>query len=162
MENKNRMSVMKYFIASLSFVLITFMPNASLGNSISKEIGNRHIGEQCSTDNNCHSLCCSSGICKVHIITEIDIVLCAKKTGESCISDEFCNPTCRTKYKLFKFSDKTCSYMPVIESVFSICEKNICSRPEESEVRPRDPSMASDECITAPSISIYDPGNCNY
>lgn len=54
--------------------------------------GNFPVGESCSSDYQCSSLCCqaTTGRCGVHDTTLNPAVLCQKAAGESCVAKEWC------------------------------------------------------------------------
>lgn len=54
--------------------------------------GNFPVGETCTSDYQCSSLCCqaTTGRCGVHDSTLNPAVLCQKSAGESCVAKEWC------------------------------------------------------------------------
>jgi len=54
--------------------------------------GNRQVGENCTSDYECASLCCNKGTttCAVHTNLGSDPVLCGKTPGEQCVAKEWC------------------------------------------------------------------------
>ncbi|MBC7714099.1 MAG: hypothetical protein H7177_12220 [Rhizobacter sp.] len=68
--------------------------------------GNRPVGEVCSSDYECSSLCCntSTGSCQPHNPNGTVPVLCNKTAGQRCVSQEFCKPEFVATCKLTKLS----------------------------------------------------------
>jgi hypothetical protein len=54
--------------------------------------GNYPVGENCSSDYQCSSLCCNASIgrCAVHDLSQNLPVYCAKSPGETCVAKEWC------------------------------------------------------------------------
>lgn len=54
-------------------------------------VGNAGVGEVCSSDYECSSLCCgTTSTCQPHVNTSQEQVLCSKSAGQSCVAKEWC------------------------------------------------------------------------
>jgi len=53
-------------------------------------VGNKNVGETCSTDLDCSSLCCNQGKCAPHNTNLNPPVSCSKPAGNQCITGDWC------------------------------------------------------------------------
>lgn len=67
-------------------------------------IGNQPVGDNCSSDYECSSLCCnlSTGSCAPHNPNGASPILCNKTAGQRCVAREFCKPEYVETCKLVK------------------------------------------------------------
>lgn len=67
-------------------------------------VGHLGIGEACSSDFECSSLCCNSSIgsCQVHINTSEEQKLCSKSPGQKCVTKEYCRKENVTQWFIVK------------------------------------------------------------
>ena len=112
--------------------------------------GNRSVGESCSSDLECSSLCCnsSSGTCGVHTNQGGEDIFCSKWSGETCVAQDWC----RREYLSQCFVVKTgldsrgkqlCALRCYNVPTSSDCRNGICHPP------------------TPPTMPFFDPDNPN-
>ncbi len=123
--------------------------------------GNRIVGDTCSTDYQCTSLCCNktSGTCAPHNTLLTTPVLCNKQTGDACIAKEFCVQTPITKCLIIKTGTTpagktTCTQYCYAEKKYGDCKNGVCVPPEQPTIPVFDPIAANacDNAVTAPSF----------
>lgn len=123
-------------------------------------IGNRGIGQACSTDYDCTSICCnaSTGTCAVHDNKQTPPVLCSKSPGQFCIAKEYCrkeniNQCFIVKTGIDPQGKKTCALRCYNVPTFGDCKDGVCSPPVVPEIPSFDPSSdtACDEAIDPPT-----------
>ncbi len=122
-------------------------------------VGNRGVGETCSSDFECSSFCCnqSTGVCAVHSNTESDPVLCNKSPGQQCVAKEYCRKenisTCFVvKTGVSAQGAVTCALRCYNVPTFGSCSNGICIPPNTPDVPSFDPSNPDcSEAIDPPS-----------
>ncbi len=115
--------------------------------------GHKNVGESCTTDFQCTSLCCNrtSGLCAPHNTSLTTPVLCSKPTGEFCIAKEWCQKSPVSKPIIVKtgtdpVGNVTCNQIVVTTQEYGDCQAGVCIPPEQ------------------PAIPVFDPnavGACN-
>lgn len=112
-------------------------------------VGNQPIGDNCSSDYECSTLCCnqSTGTCAPHNPNGIQPVACSKTAGQQCISKEFCKPefvaTCKVVRGPIVDGKLTCTLRcPAVET-YGNCRNGICTPP------------------ATPPVPAFDPNNCS-
>ncbi len=127
---------MRKIFYALCFLMLSF-------NSFSQDDGSR-----CSTDLECDSLCCnnSTATCSAH--NPAGNLFCAKESGETCITNEFCRSYAVTECKLVKSgynSDGSPACTLRCPSVMKqgSCIENICQAPMNPPVPNYDPKDCS-------------------
>lgn len=118
----------------------------------SPNVGQGAVGEVCSTDLDCSSLCCNSttGKCAVHQTIGTDPVLCGKSSGQSCLTREFCKieniPTCYiVKTGIGPTGQQECAKRCYNTPTFGTCRGGICippSLPSDPAFDPTSPNCA--------------------
>lgn len=123
--------------------------------------GNRNIGEACTTDLQCSSLCCNSstGQCSPHNTANGSSVLCSKPVGQSCIAKEWCAKSTVTKCLVIKTGtdasgNVTCRQQCYQVQEYGDCTNGICTPPVQESIPSFDPSApgACNNAVTAPSF----------
>lgn len=117
-------------------------------------IGNQPIGDNCSSDYECSSLCCnqSTGSCAPHNPNGTVPVSCSKTAGQRCVAKEFCKPeyvaTCKLVKNGLDVNGKvTCSLRcPAVET-YGECTAGYCVPPAVPAVPTFDP--ANPDCTNA-------------
>ena len=110
------------------------------------------VGERCSSDYQCSSLCCNGGgFCSAHD-PEGSGVTCSKPPGLSCVSDEFCQKENITQCFIVNIGvnsggAKTCSLRCYSLPMLGSCESFSCVPPEAPPVPDFDPS--NPDCSSA-------------
>jgi hypothetical protein len=111
-------------------------------------VGNGGIGESCSSDYQCSSLCCnqSTGLCSVHMNTDQQQVLCSKSPGQQCVAKEWCrkeniSQCFVVKTGLTNTGQTQCALRCYNVPTFGDCRDGICIPP------------------TAPAVPVFDPSN---
>jgi hypothetical protein len=109
-------------------------------------VGNQPIGDNCSSDYECSTLCCnqSTGSCAPHNPNGTQPVACSKTAGQQCISKEFCKPefvpTCKVVKGPIVDGKLTCTLRcPAVET-YGDCRNGICIPPATPPVPPFDPN----------------------
>lgn len=107
--------------------------------------GNLSIGESCSTDFQCSSLCCSStsNTCSVH--NPLNERFCSKSPGQQCVTKEFCRKeniyTCFiVKTGVSAQGAVTCTRRCYNVPTFGECTDGICVPPPSPPVPTFDPN----------------------
>ncbi len=125
-------------------------------------VGNKIIGESCTTDLECTSLCCNrtTGQCAPHDTITTPAVLCSKPIGDSCIAKEWCQKTTVIKCLVIKtgtdpLGNTTCRQHCYNEEQFGDCKNGICVPPVQPSIPPFNPSApnACDNAVPAPSFT---------
>lgn len=121
--------------------------------------GNLGIGQTCSTDFDCTSLCCSptSGRCEVHNNSLDPAVLCSKPPGQLCIAKEWCMKQTVSDCFIVKtgfdeFGSTTCEVRCYNVEKFGDCLNGVCTPPQAVDqpvFNPADPN-ACDDAIDPP------------
>ncbi len=103
--------------------------------------GNRIIGDSCTSDLECSSLCCNrtSGLCAPHNSLLSPAVLCSKPIGDFCIAQEWCQKspvvTCLVvKTGTDPLGNTTCRQQCFTSNEFGDCKNGICVPPEQSVI----------------------------
>lgn len=114
-------------------------------------IGNQPVGNNCTSDFECSSLCCnqSTGSCTPHDPNSTTApVFCSKTAGQRCVAKEFCKPEYVATCKIYKLPtpnpDGTvaCTLRcPAIET-YGECKAGICQPP------------------AIPAVPIFNPADC--
>jgi hypothetical protein len=112
-------------------------------------VGNQPIGDNCSSDYECSTLCCnqSTGTCAPHNPNGTQAVACSKTAGQQCISKEFCKPefvaTCKVVKGPIVDGRLTCTLRcPAVET-YGDCRNGVCVPP------------------ATPPVPAFDPNNCS-
>lgn len=123
--------------------------------------GNKIIGENCSTDLECSSLCCNrtSGLCAPHNTLLAPAVLCSKPIGDSCIAKEWCQKTTIVKCFVIKtgtdtLGNTTCRRQCYNVEQFGDCKGGVCVSPPQDTIIPFDPNdpNACNNAVPAPNF----------
>ncbi len=116
------------------------------------EEGNLSVGEDCSSDYQCQSLCCSksTGSCAVHN-PSLD-AQCGKSPGQECVAQEFCREemvqTCyKVKTGTNSNGEATCALRCYYVPTFGNCVEGVCVAPTTPDVPSFDP--ADPQCSDA-------------
>lgn len=118
-------------------------------------IGNQPIGDNCSSDYECSSLCCnqSTGSCAPHNPNGTVPVSCSKTAGQRCVAKEFCKPEYVATCKLVKLPNLSaegkvqCTLRcPAVET-YGECTAGYCVPPAIPAVPTFDP--ANPDCTNA-------------
>jgi hypothetical protein len=114
-------------------------------------VGNQPIGDNCSSDFECSTLCCnrSTGSCAPHNPNGTQPVACSKPAGQQCISKEFCKPefvaTCKVVRGPIVDGRLTCTLRcPAVEA-YGDCRNGICIPPPTPPV----PAFNPNDCSNA-------------
>lgn len=110
-------------------------------------IGNQPIGDNCSSDFECSSLCCnlSTGSCAPHISNGSAPILCNKTAGQRCVAREFCKPEFVATCKLVKLPNTAdgkvaCALRCPAVMTYGECTAGYCVPPVVPAVPPFDPA----------------------
>jgi hypothetical protein len=123
--------------------------------------GNKVIGESCSSDLECTSLCCNktSGQCSPHNTITSPAVLCSKPIGDYCIAKEWCQKTTVVKCYIVKTGvdtqgNTTCRQQCYNVQEFGDCKAGVCVPPVQPTIPPFDASDpdACNDAVPAPSF----------
>jgi hypothetical protein len=123
--------------------------------------GNRGIGESCTTDLECSSLCCNrtSGQCAPHNTILSPAVLCSKPIGDFCIAKEWCQKTTVVKCYVIRTGtdtqgNTTCRQQCYNVQEFGDCKNGVCVPPPQANIPTFDPSdpNACDNAVPAPNF----------
>jgi hypothetical protein len=123
--------------------------------------GNKPIGETCSTDLECSSLCCNrtSGQCAPHNTIASPAVLCSKPIGDSCIAKEWCQKTTVVKCLVIKtgtdnMGNTTCRQHCYHTEVNGDCKNGTCVPPIQESIPAFDPNApgACNDAVPAPNF----------
>lgn len=119
---------------------------------LSPVIGNQPIGDNCTSDFECSSLCCNSstGTCAPHNPNGAAPAFCAKTPGQACVAQEFCQPQYVATCKVVKLpvpnpdGSVACTLRcPAIET-YGTCTAGRCLPPVIPPVPPFDPANCTD------------------
>ena len=123
--------------------------------------GNKIIGETCTTDLECSSLCCNrtSGLCTPHNTINNPAVLCSKPIGDYCIAKEWCQKTSIVKCYTIKtgtdsVGNLTCRQQCYNVEQFGDCKNGVCVPPPQDTIPlfdPNDPNACND-AVPAPNF----------
>ncbi len=112
--------------------------------------GNRPVGDVCSSDYECSSLCCnqSTGTCQPHNPSGTSPVLCQKTAGQRCVAREFCKPENVSTCKIVKSGTNTdgtqaCTLRCTPVETYGECTAGYCVPP------------------AVPAIPAFDPKDCS-
>jgi len=104
-------------------------------------IGYNGIGEVCSSDFQCSSLCCdqSKGVCAVHVISQEETTLCAKSPGQTCVDRQFCRKENLTSCFVVKtgtdpLGKVECALRCYYTPTFGRCRNGVCVSPQQPAV----------------------------
>ncbi len=123
--------------------------------------GNRIVGDSCTTDFECTSLCCNrtTGKCAAHNTILTPAVLCSKPIGEFCIAKEWCQKSPITKCLIVKTGtdssgNTTCRQQCYTTQEFGDCKNGACTPPVQEPIVPVDTTApgACDNAVPAPSF----------
>lgn len=124
--------------------------------------GNRNVGESCTTDLECTSLCCNrtTGQCAPHNSILTPAVLCSKPIGDYCIAKEWCQKSPVTKCLVIKTGidpttgNTTCRQHCYTSQEFGDCKNGVCVPPVQETIQPFDPDApgACDNAVPAPNF----------
>lgn len=113
-------------------------------------IGNQEIGANCKSDFECSSLCCNqaTGSCSPHNNSATNPILCAKTSGQQCVSKEFCAQEAVVTCKIVKSGLKpdgtaACTLRCPAIMTFGDCKGGICVPPLQPAVPAFDPNDCS-------------------
>ncbi|WP_372654942.1 hypothetical protein [Halobacteriovorax sp.] len=123
-------------------------------------VGNKGVGESCSTDYECSSICCNqtTGSCAVHLNTDDQQVFCSKSPGQSCVAKEWCRqenvPNCFiVKTGADNTGQTTCALRCYNVPTFGDCTSGVCTPPDIPAVPSFDPSNPDcSEAIDPPTF----------
>jgi hypothetical protein len=111
--------------------------------------GNRIIGDSCSSDLECTSLCCNRtlGQCAPHNTVATPAILCSKPIGNSCIAKEWCQKTTITKCLIVKTGtdtsgNTTCRQYCYNSEENGDCKNGVCVAPVQPTIPSFDPTAA--------------------
>lgn len=129
-------------------------PNANQGSKI--------VGESCTSDLECSSLCCNrtTGQCSPHDTITTPAVLCSKPIGDSCIAKDWCQKTTIIKCLVIKTGtdpqgNTTCRQHCYNEEQFGDCKNGTCVPPVQPTIptfNPNDPA-ACEGAVPPPDFS---------
>jgi len=117
---------------------------------------NRDTGDQCSSDFQCSSLCCSSsGVCADHVNTSAQQVLCNKSPGQACVAQEWCRKENVRECDIYKTGTDaqgavTCGIRCFNNQKFGDCIDGQCRPPVIPAVPAFDP--ATFDCTQAKAL----------
>lgn len=128
--------------------------------------GNRPIGDSCSSDMECTSLCCNktTGLCAPHNTLVSPPVLCSKPIGDTCIAKDWCQKTTVVKCLVIStgtdpFGNPTCRQHCYNVEEFGECRMTgagqaRCVPPPQPPIPHFDPSNpdACAEAVPAPNF----------
>lgn len=122
----------------------------------SPTVGNREVGQTCSTDLECTSLCCnrSTGRCSPHNTSLNPAVLCSKPVGEFCIAKEWCQKYPVTKRLIVREAPDPvtgalrCSAYDYQSLEYGDCRNSVCVPPVQQPL-PNFDSTAPGACVNA-------------
>lgn len=114
-------------------------PNANQGSKI--------VGESCTSDLECSSLCCNrtTGQCSPHDTTTTPAVLCSKPIGDFCIAKDWCQKSTVIKCLVIKTGtdpqgNTTCRQHCYNEEQFGDCKNGTCVPPVQPSIPPFNPN----------------------
>jgi hypothetical protein len=123
--------------------------------------GNRNVGESCTTDLECTSLCCNrtSGLCSPHNTFLSPAVLCSKPSGDYCIAKEWCQKspvvTCLVvRTGTDPLGNTTCRQQCYTTQEFGDCKNGTCTPPVQPPIPvfdPNDPNACAN-AVPAPNF----------
>ncbi len=109
-------------------------------------VGNHAVGQVCTSDFECSSLCCgaASGTCQVHISTTQEQVLCSKSPGQQCVAKEWCRKENVSKCYVVKtglspVGKQECALRCYNVPTNGECVAGICKSPTPPQVPAFDP-----------------------
>lgn len=111
--------------------------------------GNGDRGDECLSDYQCQSLCCSrdTGTCRPHDPDANQPVFCQKPVGEQCVAHEFCKseyiPVCKVVKGPSINGKLTCTLSCPLVLTQGKCKKGVCTRIAPPPVPPFDPNDCS-------------------
>lgn len=121
--------------------------------------GNRIIGQSCTTDLECASLCCNRtiGQCAPHNTIATPAVLCSKPIGDYCIAKEWCQKTTVVKCYVVRTGTDSLGNTTCRQQCYNIqehgdCKNGVCVPPVQETIPPFDPNdpNACDNAVPAP------------
>jgi len=119
------------------------------------------IGESCSTDLECLSLCCNplTSQCAPHNTSASPSILCGKPIGDYCIAKEWCQKSTVIKCYVIKTGidnqgNTTCRQQCYNVEVFGDCKNGICIPPAQDSIPIFDPTLpnACANAVPAPNF----------
>lgn len=118
-----------------------------------KGTGNLVVGESCSSDFECASLCCNQtiGACSPHNPNAAVPVLCNKAATQSCVTKEFCKPEFIQVYQKVKLPNLSstgkvqCTIRSTAVETYGACTSGKCIPP----VQPPQPQFDLTDCSDA-------------
>ena len=117
--------------------------------------GNLPVGEQCGSDFQCSSLCCSGStkVCAPHVnnFTDKYKVLCSKSPGQACVAQEWCQKVDLRKCLVVKTGisvtgKQECGLRCYNVPTFAECRDGVCVPPQPYAI---------------PAFDPLDPNRCN-
>ena len=119
------------------------------------EEGHREIGEQCTTDLDCSTLCCNPNTsqCSPHNTNVTPALLCSKPIGDYCIAKEWCQKSTVVKCYVIRtgidnLGNITCRQQCYNMEEFGDCKNGICLPPVQAQIPTFDPTLP-DACANA-------------
>ncbi|MBT3982664.1 MAG: hypothetical protein HOE90_15000 [Bacteriovoracaceae bacterium] len=116
--------------------------------------GSKGVGDSCSSDYECSSLCCnrSMGKCAVHDTSSDDPTYCSKTAGDSCVAKEWCavqnvNQCYIVKTGLDNQGQTTCALRCYNVPTHGDCRNGTCVPPTQPTAPTFDPN--NPDCSTA-------------
>ena len=107
--------------------------------------GNLSIGQNCGSDYQCQSLCCSksTGTCAVHN-PDLD-AYCGKTPGQECVAQEFCREEMVQKCLKVKTGvnangETTCALRCYYVPTYGSCVEGVCVAPDTPDIPSFDPN----------------------
>lgn len=123
--------------------------------------GNRNVGDTCTSDLECTSLCCNrtSGLCAPHNTLLNPAVLCSKPVGDFCIAKDWCQKSPVVKCLVIKtgtdsLGNTTCRQHCYNTEEFGDCKSGVCTPPVQPAIPTFDPNAtgACNNAVDAPSF----------
>lgn len=125
-------------------------------------VGNKIVGQTCSTDLECSSLCCNrtTGKCAPHNTSLNPAVLCSKPVGEFCIAKEWCQKYPITKRLIVRDSPDPSTGAPRCYAYdyqsleYGDCRNSVCVPPVQEALGSFDDTApgACNNAVPAPSF----------
>lgn len=123
--------------------------------------GNLGIGQSCTSDYQCSSLCCNAatGSCGVHVNSNEQQVLCSKAPGQACVAKEWCRqenvPNCiKVRTGTTPTGQVTCALRCYNIPTFGDCINGTCQPPTIPDPDPFDPNDPNncDDAVDPPQL----------
>lgn len=124
--------------------------------------GNYQIGQACTSDLECTSLCCNrgTGLCAPHNTVLSPAVLCSKPIGDFCIAKEWCQKTPVVKCLIVKdANDPVTGAVRCRQQCYNVeeygdCKAGTCVAPFQASIPTFDPTAAGacNNAVPAPNF----------